>query len=52
MAVLDPARPGMHPSVLRLLLSTRKIKKVVYVSCNPASLAANLADLCGPCHGG
>ncbi len=42
--VLDPPRKGCEASVLELLAKMR-IKRIVYVSCNPATLARDLAIL-------
>lgn len=46
LVVLDPPRKGCHPEVLHTI---RKLAppKVVYVSCNPATLARDLALLVG-----
>lgn len=44
VAVMDPPRPGLSPEVRRLLLE-RPVQKWLYVSCNPESLARDLAVL-------
>lgn len=61
VAVLDPPRTGLAPSVCKLIRAQRNVSKVVFVSCNPhghtlrrdyvvkgGSLANNLRVLCGP----
>jgi 23S rRNA (uracil-5-)-methyltransferase RumA len=40
--ILDPPRAGVHPKALRKIVDCRA-KTVVYISCNPNSLADNLA---------
>jgi tRNA (uracil-5-)-methyltransferase len=48
VAVADPPRAGLHKNVLRALLAAKPLRRLVLVSCNPASLADNLVDLCRP----
>jgi 23S rRNA (uracil1939-C5)-methyltransferase len=42
--ITDPPRAGMHPDVIKTLLNIGS-KKIVYVSCNPATQARDLALL-------
>ena len=44
--VLDPPRAGVERSVLKEILA-RNIKKVIMISCNPATLARDLGILTG-----
>lgn len=42
--VVDPPRAGLHPSVVKRMLET-KPPTIVYLSCNPATQARDLAKL-------
>lgn len=42
--IVDPPRAGMHPDVVATILQARP-KTIVYVSCNPATQARDLALL-------
>lgn len=44
VAIVDPPRAGMHPRLVRRLAESR-LPRLVLVSCNPASLARDLAVL-------
>jgi tRNA/tmRNA/rRNA uracil-C5-methylase (TrmA/RlmC/RlmD family) len=41
----DPNRPGMHLKLIKWLLEV-KAPRIVYVSCNPATCARDLDNLC------
>ena len=43
--ILDPPRAGIHPDVAEVILKAAP-DRMVYVSCNPASQARDLAILC------
>ena len=43
--ILDPPRAGIHPDVAKVILEASP-ERIVYVSCNPASQARDLAELC------
>ena len=43
--ILDPPRAGIHPDVARVIIDAAP-DRIVYVSCNPASQARDLAILC------
>ena len=43
--ILDPPRAGIHPDVAQVILKAAP-QRIIYVSCNPASQARDLAILC------
>lgn len=46
--LLDPPRGGLGPGVLKFLASLdRSTARIIYVSCNPGTLARDLHTLCG-----
>ena len=42
--VLDPPRVGIHPKALKKIIDYG-VKQIVYISCNPKSLAENLSTM-------
>ena len=46
VAVVDPPRMGLHGTVTRVLRECDALRRLVYVSCNPKTLADNLVTLC------
>lgn len=44
--VCDPPRSGMHPDVVKMILQTNT-QTIVYVSCNPTTMARDLKILAG-----
>lgn len=49
VVILDPPRAGIHPDVAAVILKAAP-QRMVYVSCNPASQARDLAILCRDYH--
>lgn len=43
--ITDPNRPGLHP-ILKNWMLCLGARRIVYVSCNPTSLARDCAQLC------
>ena len=45
--IVDPPRDGLHPDVVQFLIKLRKDKayKLLYISCNPVTLARDIAVL-------
>jgi 23S rRNA (uracil1939-C5)-methyltransferase len=48
VVVVDPPRAGLHPDVLKHLINL-KPQKIIYVSCNPTTLARDLSASGGLC---
>jgi tRNA (uracil-5-)-methyltransferase len=52
VAVVDPPRGGLHPSVIKALRTCRPLKRIVYVSCNPTgTFIEDAVKLCAPQEG-
>ncbi|XAR59962.1 tRNA (uracil(54)-C(5))-methyltransferase [Bertholletia excelsa] len=49
VAIVDPPRVGLHPTVIKVLRTHPRLRRLVYISCNPESLVANAIELCTPC---
>ncbi|EYU18839.1 hypothetical protein MIMGU_mgv1a0189602mg, partial [Erythranthe guttata] len=48
VAIVDPPRVGLHPTVIKVIRTQSQLKRLVYISCNPESLVANAIELCTP----
>ena len=49
VAVVDPAREGLHADVVKAIRASQRITRLVYVSCNPtATLVRDAALFCSP----
>lgn len=48
VAILDPPRGGLGSSVIQAIRKCRSVKRLVYVSCNPAGAVQNFVDLVRP----
>lgn len=48
VAIADPPRAGLHRTVLRAIRRCSALRRLVFIACNPASIVANVADLCMP----
>lgn len=44
VAVLDPPREGVHPSVVKAVRACADLKQVVFVSCNPVAASRNFVE--------
>ena len=43
ISIIDPPRSGLHPKALKNIIKLKQ-KKIIYVSCNPATQARDLKD--------
>ncbi|XP_068749541.1 tRNA (uracil-5-)-methyltransferase homolog A-like [Montipora capricornis] len=48
IGIMDPPRAGLHQSVLHAIRKSRRMDKLIYVSCNPSAAFVNFLDLCRP----
>ncbi|KAK9887879.1 hypothetical protein WA026_000184 [Henosepilachna vigintioctopunctata] len=48
IAILDPPRAGLHQKAILQIRKVKKIKRVIYVSCNPEGAFKNFLDLGRP----
>ncbi|KAJ0084899.1 hypothetical protein Patl1_30710 [Pistacia atlantica] len=48
VAIVDPPRGGLHPTVIKALRTHPHLRRLVYISCNPETLVANAIELCTP----
>ncbi|WP_457626345.1 class I SAM-dependent RNA methyltransferase [Persephonella sp.] len=45
LVLLDPPRTGIDSNTLKALLQIKNLRKIIYISCNPATLARDLSKL-------
>lgn len=45
LIILDPPREGINPKALKKIGEQIKTDRIIYISCNPVSLASNLIEL-------
>lgn len=48
IAIVDPPRAGLHMRAVTQLRNTRKVTRLVYISCSPSSAVKNFVDLSRP----
>lgn len=48
IGIMDPPRAGLHQSVIHAIRKSRRMDKLIYVSCNPSAAFVNFLDLCRP----
>ena len=44
IVIVDPPRPGLHPNTVKNLIKLSP-EKIIYVSCNPATMARDIEIL-------
>jgi tRNA (uracil-5-)-methyltransferase len=48
VCIVDPPRVGLHKTVIKAIRDNEAIKRLIYVSCNPKSMAEDLVQFCEP----
>jgi tRNA/tmRNA/rRNA uracil-C5-methylase (TrmA/RlmC/RlmD family) len=48
VGIVDPPRQGLHFETLKAIRNCARIQRLVYISCNPSSLVADLTRLVQP----
>ncbi|XP_067143995.1 tRNA (uracil-5-)-methyltransferase homolog A [Centruroides vittatus] len=46
VAIVDPPRAGLNSKVLKFIRANEKLKKLIYIACNPDGAIQNFVDLC------
>ncbi|KAL4716706.1 hypothetical protein ACJJTC_004825 [Scirpophaga incertulas] len=49
VAIVDPPRAGLHMRAVTQLRNTKKVKRLVYISCRPSAAVKNFVDLSRSC---
>ncbi|CAG4971306.1 unnamed protein product [Colias eurytheme] len=45
IAIVDPPRAGLHMTAITTLRNNKRVKRLIYMSCSPASVTKNFVDL-------
>ncbi|WP_456464676.1 class I SAM-dependent RNA methyltransferase [Persephonella sp.] len=45
LVLIDPPRTGLEENTINALLQLKNLKKIIYISCNPSTLARDVAKL-------
>ncbi|KAH9270400.1 hypothetical protein BASA83_007563 [Batrachochytrium salamandrivorans] len=48
VAILDPARVGVHSSVIQAIRSCSRLSHVIYIACDAKQACSNFVELCRP----